>query len=128
MHASLPEPHADAANDLQADHVGMTDDPDQVTLCLMAGDAVAIDYRLLHGTHGNASNARRDCVILNFAPSWRDLPADIKGHLISHPAQPTGQERPPASSWEAELLPSFNEMRESLRVNRMPPHKFEIIE
>src|SRR3954463_3355923 len=39
--------------------------PDAKTLALNAGDAVLIDYRLLHGTHPNAGHVRRDCVILN---------------------------------------------------------------
>ncbi len=128
IHASLPEAHAHAANDLEPEHVAMSDHPDQVTLCLKAGDAVAIDYRLLHGTHGNASDARRDCILLSFTPFWRELPADIKGHLISHPAQPADDERPAASPWEAGILPSFVGIREDLPVNRMAPQKFEIVD
>ena len=128
IHASLPEPHAHAANGLEPGHIAMSDHPDQVTLRLRAGDAVAIDYRLLHGTHGNASDARRDCVLLSFTPSWRELPADIKGHLISHPAQPAAAERLPTTSWEAEILPSFSGIRRDLHVNRMPPRKFEIVD
>jgi len=128
IHAYLPEAHALAANDLEPGHIAMSDHPDQVTLCLRAGDAVAIDYRLLHGTHGNASDARRDCILLSFTPFWRELPADIKGHLISHPAQPTDDERPPTSPWEAEILPSFGGIRESLPVNRMAPQEFEIVD
>ncbi len=127
IHASLPEAHADAANDLEPGHIATSDHPDQVTLCLRAGDAVAIDYRLLHGTHGNASEARRDCVLLSFTPSWRALPADIKGHLISHPAQPVADERPPTPR-EAWMLPLFGGIRKSLHVNRVPPQKFAIID
>jgi ectoine hydroxylase-related dioxygenase (phytanoyl-CoA dioxygenase family) len=104
----------------------MIDHPDQVTFSLKAGDAVAIDYRLLHGTHGNSSDVRRDCIILNFAPSWYSLPDDIKGHLISHPALPTANESPAPLSWEAEILPEFFGMRRDLALNRMAPHKFEI--
>lgn len=128
IHAFLPEAHAHAANDLEPGHIATSDHPDQLTLCLRGGDTVAIDYRLLHGTHENASDARRDCILLSFTPSWRELPADIKGHLISHPAQPAADERPPTTSWEAEILPGFSGIRKSLHVNRMPPQKFEIID
>jgi ectoine hydroxylase-related dioxygenase (phytanoyl-CoA dioxygenase family) len=39
----------------------MTVDPHQVTLPLASGDAVAIDYRLLHSTHANTTDTRRVC-------------------------------------------------------------------
>jgi ectoine hydroxylase-related dioxygenase (phytanoyl-CoA dioxygenase family) len=106
----------------------MSDHPDQVTFSLNAGDAVAIDYRLLHGTHGNASDARRDCVILNFTPCWRDLPSDIRGHLISHPALPSAEEYPALMPWASEVLPRFLGEPRDLPVTRMAPHDFEIID
>jgi hypothetical protein len=127
IHASLPEAHAHAANDLEPGHIAMSDHPDQVTLLLRAGDAVVIDYRLLHGTHGNASDARRDCILLSFTPSWRELPADIMGHLISHPAQPANGESP-TTTWEFEILPRFGGIPKDLHVNRMSPQRFEIID
>jgi ectoine hydroxylase-related dioxygenase (phytanoyl-CoA dioxygenase family) len=126
IHACLPEPHAHAANDLGPGHAAMRDHPGQVTPRLGAGDAVAIDYRLLHGTHPNAGDARRDCILLSFTPSWRGLPADIQGHLIGHPAQPAAGERPPAASWEAAVLPRFGGVPKSLQVNRIAPRKFEV--
>src|SRR3954465_8199227 len=61
-------------------HGSETHEP--VTLAMRAGDAVACDYRLLHGTHPNDAEARRDCLILNFAPSWSSLPDEIRAHLI----------------------------------------------
>lgn len=126
IHASLQQVDTHAPSDIGPDHIAMIDHPDQVTFPLNAGDAVAIDYRLLHGTHGNSSNVRRDCIILNFAPSWRDLPDDIKGHLISHPALPAANESPAALSWESEILPKFFGMRRDLPLNRVTPHKFQI--
>jgi Phytanoyl-CoA dioxygenase (PhyH) len=126
IHASLPQVDAHAPSRIEPDHIAMSDHPDQVTFSLNAGDAVAIDYRLLHGTHGNASSMRRDCIILNFTPSWQDLPDDIKGHLISHPALPAANEAPAALSWESELLPEFFGMRRDLPVNRAAPHEFQI--
>jgi hypothetical protein len=126
IHASLPQVDTHALSGIEPDHIAMTDHPDQVTFPLNAGDAVAIDYRLLHGTHGNSSNVRRDCIILNFAPSWLDLPDAIKGHLISHPALPTANESPAALTWGSEIFPEFFGMRRDLAVNRMAPHKFQI--
>jgi ectoine hydroxylase-related dioxygenase (phytanoyl-CoA dioxygenase family) len=42
---------------LDPENPAMRNYPEQVTLKLQAGDAVAIDYRLLHGTHANAGTS-----------------------------------------------------------------------
>ncbi len=126
IHASLPQPTAHGTAHIEPTDIAMANHPDQLTLSVGAGDAVAIDYRLLHGTHGNASDTRRDCIILNFTPSWRDLPSDIQGHLISHPALPSGDECHAPLPLLSDLLPKFLGIRRDLPVNRMAPHHFEI--
>ena len=126
LHAALPAAHGNASTALDATHVVMCDQPDQVTLALRAGDAVVLDYRLLHGTHANAGPRRRDGLLLSFAPCWRELPADIRGHLISHPALPTGEEAPPATGWAARLLPTHDGPRRDLELNRNAPAEFAI--
>src|SRR5438874_6877687 len=126
IHACLPQTNAHGTTDIEPSHIAMSDRADQLTLGLNAGDAVAIDYRLLHGTHGNVFDARRDCIILNFAPSWRDLPSGIKGHLVSHPALPATKEYPALAAWASELLPRFIGEWRDLPVSRMEPHDFEI--
>jgi Phytanoyl-CoA dioxygenase (PhyH) len=95
-----------------------------VTLALQAGDAAVIDYRLVHGTHANATASRRDCLILNFAPAWSGLPEDIRGHLIQHPALPGESERP-ATPWAEALLPRYDGPRRDLPLNRTPPTRYE---
>jgi len=84
-----------------------------VTLAVRAGDAVACDYRVLHGTHPNDAAARRDCVILNFAPSWSSLPDDIRAHLIRHPSLPRGG--------VDDLLPEYHGQPRDLPLNRVAP-------
>ena len=126
IHAVLPEAHDEAASVLEAENIAMTDVPGQVTLELKAGDAAVIDYRLLHGTHKNASSTRRDCILLSFAPSWRRLPDDIKAHLIQHPAQPSKIELPQVSTMISRILPTFNGARRSLTLNRNAPARFNI--
>jgi ectoine hydroxylase-related dioxygenase (phytanoyl-CoA dioxygenase family) len=101
------------------------DQPGQATLSARAGDAVLLDYRLLHGTHPNASAERRDCVQLSFTPRWRDLPSDVRSHLV-HLAQPSDDERPAPASWLAELLPSFAGTRVDLELNRVAPARFAV--
>jgi hypothetical protein len=89
-----------------------------VTLSLQAGDAVVIDYRLLHATHANRTAMRRDCLILNYAPGWSGLPDDIRGHLIQHPALPGEDE--PLPAWAGALLPRYDGPRVDLPLNRTP--------
>ena len=125
IHAVLPEAHGRAAEEIAADHIALSDLPGQRTLRLNAGDAAVIDYRLLHGTHGNVSSKRRDCVLLSFTPSWAGLPEDIKAHLIDHPAQPAGTEEA-STSPIASLLPAFDGPRRSLPLNRNAPAMFEV--
>jgi ectoine hydroxylase-related dioxygenase (phytanoyl-CoA dioxygenase family) len=126
IHGVLPEAHGVAAEELDLEHAAFRDLPDQVTVCLRAGDAVVIDYRLLHGTHGNRRDSRRDCIVLSFTPCWKTLPTDIKAHLIAHPAQPTEAETNAAFVLRS-LLPSFSGTRRDLPLSRNAPSDFEII-
>jgi hypothetical protein len=125
LHATLPEAHA-RADDLSLDDGAFADQPGQVTLSARAGDAVVVDYRLLHGTHRNLSADRRDCVLLSFTPSWRDLPRGIRAHLVQSIALPTDAERPGPSSWLSELLPRFAGTPADLELKRDAPAVFAV--
>jgi hypothetical protein len=100
--------------------------PDAKTLALRAGDAVLIDYRLLHGTHPNAGDVRRDCLILNFAPAWGSLPMDVRAHLIRHPALPGCGEADVRPRYPRCLLPDFAGEPRDLPLSRVPPPSFAI--
>jgi hypothetical protein len=123
LHAALPEAHA-GETDPGPDHASMNDHPDQLTAEVRAGDAVVTDYRLLHGTHSNPGAQRRDCVLLNFTPSWRDLPADIRAHLIRHPALPGPGEQAAGDPRLAEMLPEFDGEPRDLPLSRVAPPSF----
>jgi hypothetical protein len=99
---------------------------DAKTLALNAGDAVLIDYRLLHGTHPNAGDGRRDCLILNFAPAWGSLPMDVRAHLIRHPALPGCGEADVRPRYPRCLLPDFAGEPRDLPLSRVPPPSFAI--
>jgi phytanoyl-CoA dioxygenase PhyH len=127
MHAQLPEPHGEYANGLSLDHPAMIDSPGQVTVPVNAGDAVLLDYRLLHGTHANASPQRRDCVLLSFIPDWAGLPPELKAHLIAHPALPDEFDGVMhLTSGYVHLLPNFVGTPTDLAINRLPPTVFSI--
>ena len=89
------------------------------TLQARAGDAVLIDYRLLHSTHPNGSDIRRDALIVNFTPSWNTLPDDIRAHLIRHPALPAA-----GAATRGALLPHFDGTPRDLPLNRVAPSNF----
>lgn len=125
LHARLPEAHA-RADQLSLDDQVFADQPGQVTLSASAGDAVVLDYRLLHGTHPNLSANRRDCVLLSFTPSWRALPRDIRAHLVRSIALPRHDERPGPSSWLRDLLPSFSGTPADLELSRDAPTAFAV--
>ncbi len=72
-----------------------------------------------------------DCVILvilTFAPSWKELPEDIKGHLINHFVLPSINELPIPTNYQKELLPTFEGIRKDMEINRTPPPKFKTYE
>lgn len=125
LHGQLPEPHGEAANRISLDHTAMRDHPDQITVAVRTGDAVVLDYRLLHGTHANDTARRRDCILFSFMPNWAALPPEIKAHCAMHPALPNRKE---ASSvlmrGYADLLPRFAGPPASLVVNRVAPANF----
>jgi ectoine hydroxylase-related dioxygenase (phytanoyl-CoA dioxygenase family) len=125
LHSALPAAHAQGAA-LAEDHAVLSDQPGQLTLSARGGDAVALDYRLLHGTHANRSDKRRDCVLLSFTPSWHELPADLRAHLIQHVAQPVSGERLLPTPWREELLPSFDGVPADLELNRTAPAHFAV--
>lgn len=126
IHAVLPEAHGQAAERIGPEHIAMSDLSDQATLSLEAGDATVIDYRLLHGTHGNASDAKRSSILLSFTPSWQGLPHDIRAHLIDHPAQPSADETAQIPPIMAKILPAFKGEHRSLPLNRNAPSTFVI--
>jgi ectoine hydroxylase-related dioxygenase (phytanoyl-CoA dioxygenase family) len=110
-----------ARSDPRPDDPVMRDHPDQVSISTAAGDAVLVDYRLLHGTHEHDSPAPRSCLILNFAPDWRTLPPPIRAHLIQSWSLPDDAERAIVEPTMAQWLPNFTGRRRDLPLNRTPP-------
>lgn len=129
LHMSLPEAHGSGANAISGSHPAMRDVDGQETIDVAPGDAVVIDYRLLHGTHANMSRERRDCVLLSFMPAWRNLPPELRAHLILHPALPSESDH--AARLESgydDLLPGFDGAPVSLSINRTPPLAFVTVD
>jgi hypothetical protein len=127
LHRYLPEPHSEAAKTLPPEHPAVSDTDGQVTLALDAGDAVVMDYRLLHGTHSNATTQRRDAVLFSFVPGWRMLPRAVQAHLADHPALPGATELASAAGcYYSALLPVFDGVPASLCIKQTPPEYFSV--
>jgi hypothetical protein len=124
IHSVLPDAHRDEAHASEPGHPVASDQPGQVTLELRAGDAVLLDYRVLHGTHPNAADRHRDCLILNFAPSWRRLPEDVRAHLIGGLALPTDTEREATAATIGHLLPQYRGVQRDMVLVRDAPTAF----
>ncbi|MBT2564684.1 phytanoyl-CoA dioxygenase family protein [Pedobacter sp. ISL-68] len=108
-------------NEYELDHPLMSASPDQFSPSIQKGDAIVIDYRLLHGTEGNQSAFRRDCIILNFTPNWVCLPQEIKSHLAGHMCQPKNITQ--FSSKDCSyfnLLPEFSGEKKIMTVSLFP--------
>jgi hypothetical protein len=126
LHRQLPQPHGEEADQLPLDHPAMADVREQTTLSVKAGDAVVLDYRLLHGTHANDTSRRRDCILLSFLPNWHALPLELKAHLIAHPALPDEAEVSASLASYADVLPHFVGTTADVVINRLPPATFDI--
>jgi hypothetical protein len=121
LHTVLPAVHA-APTLPERDHPAFADRPEQATIEACAGDAVLLDYRVLHGTHPHDGHAVRRGLILNFAPSWRALPAEIRAHLIAGSALPARSASVPASL--TDVLPTFAGEQRDLVLSRDAPACF----
>jgi ectoine hydroxylase-related dioxygenase (phytanoyl-CoA dioxygenase family) len=124
IHAVLPDSHSSMSHLAEPDNPVVCDQPGQVTLEVRAGDAVLLDYRVLHGTHPNAADRERDCLILNFVPSWSRLPDDVRAHLIGGLGLPTDAERRSAAAMLGHLLPRYRGVQRDLVLSRDAPAKF----
>ena len=105
--------------------MAMSDHAGQRTLAVKAGDAVLADYRLLHGTHANRTDERRDSLLFTFVPNWRGLAGDLRAHLVQHPAQPRAIDAIDAPGW-ADLLPDFDGLLRDVAINRVAPDRFVV--
>jgi len=126
LHAQLPELHRAAADSSTHESPALRDQPGQRTFSVRTGDAVLLDYRVLHGTHPNESAGRRDCLILNFAPDWDRLPDDVRAHLIGSPGLPSRADRAEGAAGLRPVLPDYAGQCRDLPLCRDAPRAFAL--
>jgi hypothetical protein len=121
----LPEAHGEEIETAPRDSPAHRRHADELTLAVRGGDAVIGDARLLHATHPNRSEHRRNCLTLWYLPAWERLPEPIRAYLVRHPSLP------PAGWWRtaghgvpaeiAPLLPRYDGHCSPVAYRRRPP-------
>ncbi|MEE2754441.1 MAG: phytanoyl-CoA dioxygenase family protein [Candidatus Latescibacterota bacterium] len=84
MHDDFPEAHTDdirRAKDLS--NPVFLNQPDEVNVCVKAGDLVMGDSRLLHSARANTSGQRRTVITLWYHPIFYQLPESMQALLGS---------------------------------------------
>lgn len=124
MHDEFPEAHTDAvrrAEDLS--DPAFLDHPDEVDVCVKAGDLVVGDSRLLHSARANRTDTRRTVITLWYHPGFYDLPEPMQARLGNREggARDRVKAWPPAARDRVrELLPVYDGDAEPLEWNRTP--------
>jgi hypothetical protein len=84
LHDALLEPHGKAlseASDLQ--NPAFSTRPDEIDVCVKAGDLLIGDARLLHAAHENTTSERRTLITLWYQPDFEHLPERIKAQMVA---------------------------------------------
>ena len=84
LHALLEEAHSDdLLSTTDEQRVEFSDRPDEVDICVKAGDLVLGDSRLLHATHANESGERRTVLTLWFHPDMAALDEGTQSYIAN---------------------------------------------
>ncbi|MDP6701470.1 MAG: phytanoyl-CoA dioxygenase family protein [Candidatus Latescibacteria bacterium] len=74
----IPPPDREETKNAQEGQPALEPHPDEVDVCVRAGDLVIGDHRLLHSAHANRSTERRTCLTLWFCPLYEQLPEQFQ--------------------------------------------------
>jgi hypothetical protein len=124
MHDEFPEAHTDdirRAKDLS--DPAFLDHPDELNVCVSAGDLVMGDSRLLHSARANTTGQRRTVITLWYHPIFYQLPESMQAHLGSRDkgAAKRIEDWPEdAQSRVRSLIPVYEGNAEPLEWNRTP--------
>ncbi|NKB71369.1 MAG: phytanoyl-CoA dioxygenase [Candidatus Latescibacteria bacterium] len=123
MHEAVPEAHTEAvrrAND--PSHPVFADHPDEIDVCVKAGDLVLGDSRLLHSARANKTDQRRTVITLWYHPLFYQLPEPMQAYLTRKTDPNSGVGSWPAVAQEriGALIPDYKGTAEPLNWNRTP--------
>ena len=122
MH-DAPEAHTEdikRARDLSNPVYG--DLPDEVEVCVKAGDLVIGDSRLLHSARANTTDRRRTVITLWYHPIFYQLPESMQAHLTSRKEGPKLVDSWPDDAQDKirQLIPLYEGPETALNWNRTP--------
>ncbi len=84
LHDLLSEAHTPELREARnLDSIEYALRPDEVDVCVKAGDLVIGDSRILHASHANDSDARRTVITLWFHPDMKALHEGTQGFIAS---------------------------------------------
>jgi hypothetical protein len=89
LHDLLSEPHSEALQrGTSLERPEFTTRPDEVDVCVNAGDLLIGDARVLHASHANRTDARRTLITLWYQPNLSALPERLQAQMAAKTQQP----------------------------------------
>jgi Phytanoyl-CoA dioxygenase (PhyH) len=89
LHDVLSEPHSEALQrGTSMDTPEFSQRPDEVDVCVQAGDLLIGDARILHASHANQTDARRTLITLWYQPNLAALPEPLQAQMSAKTQQP----------------------------------------
>ncbi len=84
LHDALLEPHGKALSEArEMTNPAFSDRPDEIDVCVGAGDLLIGDARLLHAAHENTTDTRRTLITLWYQPDFEKLPERIQAQMVA---------------------------------------------
>lgn len=128
LHTILPECHSSKIDAEPLNSPAYRHHPQELDVCVRAGDAVIGDVRLFHATHANTTARNRPCLTLWYIPDFESLSPQLKRHISMHPCLPSQEllatnKSSLAKEFES-YIPRFNDEAEDVRFNRNPRLEF----
>ena len=84
MHGLIASPHSkELATGEAAADPAFSDRPDEIDVCVKAGDLLIGDARLLHAAHDNRTDEERMLITLWYQPDFAALPEPVQAQMVA---------------------------------------------
>lgn len=110
------------------DRPAFSDRPDEVNVCITAGDLLIGDSRLLHASHANESDERRTVITLWFHPDPQTFGGRLQAFCANMAAQPPKDWPADAREKVSEVLCRYDGDEEAWPWNRHRPFPAPVVE
>ena len=126
LHALIARPHSPELHSAKMeDTPSFSDRPDEVDVCVKAGDLLIGDARLLHAAHNNQTDEERMLITLWYQPDFAHLPEDIQAQMVAKtqvipddwPTETKAQIEPLLPRYTGSAQPASRSLRPALLFN-----------